>query len=194
MPGADLTDWGLPGYNLLRVRIPTAENLLPAKRAYAIKVKGSTGAVHRSAATRLTPIVMKNILILCTGNSCRSQMAEGYLRQKVGDRVNIYSAGIEAHGVNPRAVASMREDGIDISAQISNTIDEFGDVDFDLVITVCDNARERCPVLPSKATTLHRDFLDPTYASGSEQEVMQAYHHTRNQIKSFMDEVIEQHC
>jgi arsenate reductase len=91
----------------------------------------------------------KKILVLFTGNSCRSQIAEGYLRQLVGDRADIYSAGIEAHGVNTNAIATMKEDGIDITHQTSNQVDEYKDIEFDFVITVCDNANETCPVFPS---------------------------------------------
>jgi arsenate reductase len=85
----------------------------------------------------------KNILVLCTGNSCRSQLAEGYLRHFAGDRANIYSAGIETHGVNPKAIQVMAEDGIDISKHTSNNVDEYAGIPFDLIITVCDNAKEK---------------------------------------------------
>src|SRR5690606_34932593 len=94
---------------------------------------------------------MKKILVLCTGNSCRSQMAEGYLKHFVDGKAAIYSAGVETHGVNPRAVAIMHEDGIDISNHTSNNVNEYRAIDFDYVITVCDNAKERCPFFPSKA-------------------------------------------
>ncbi|MFI5188633.1 MAG: arsenate reductase ArsC, partial [Chitinophagales bacterium] len=83
---------------------------------------------------------MKKILVLCTGNSCRSQIAEGYIRHFAGNKTEIYSAGIETHGVNPKAIETMKEDGIDISNHTSNNIDEYRDIDFDFVITVCDNA------------------------------------------------------
>ncbi|HEY0668014.1 MAG TPA: arsenate reductase ArsC, partial [Sphingobacteriaceae bacterium] len=101
---------------------------------------------------------MKKILILCTGNSCRSQIAEGYLRQFAGDKAEVYSAGVETHGVNPRAMATMLEDGIDISGHTSNHVDEYRAIDFDYVITVCDNAKERCPVFPSSARQIHQNF------------------------------------
>ena len=86
---------------------------------------------------------MKKILVLCTGNSCRSQIAEGYLRKFAAENAIVYSAGVETHGVNPRAILIMAEDGIDISGHTSNNIDEYRDIDFDFVITVCDNAKER---------------------------------------------------
>ncbi len=94
---------------------------------------------------------MKKILVLCTGNSCRSQMAEGYLRHFSGNKAEVYSAGIETHGVNPKAIEVMKEDGVDISKHTSNNIDEYRNVNFDFVITVCDNAREKCPYFPSTA-------------------------------------------
>jgi len=104
---------------------------------------------------------MKNILVLCTGNSCRSQIAEGYLRHYGGESANVYSAGVETHGVNPRAISIMNEVGIDISKHTSNHVDEYANIDFDFIITVCDNAKERCPYFPSKAERFHYNFPDP---------------------------------
>ena len=106
----------------------------------------------------LTLETMKKILVLCTGNSCRSQIAEGYLRYFAGDKAMVYSAGVETHGVNPRAIATMKADGIDISNHTSNLVTEYRDLDFDYVITVCDNAKERCPFFPSKAQKFHYNF------------------------------------
>jgi arsenate reductase len=128
------------------------------------------------------------VLVLCTGNSCRSQIAEGYLRHFAGERAIVYSAGIEAHGVNPRAIATMQEDGIDISSQHSSTIDEYSTVDFDYVITVCDNARERCPYFPSKAKKMHQNFPDPAKAIGTEEEIMNQFRAVREQIKIYCRE------
>ncbi|MDB5253801.1 MAG: protein tyrosine phosphatase [Flaviaesturariibacter sp.] len=128
---------------------------------------------------------MKRILVLCTGNSCRSQIAEGYLRFFAGDRAEVYSAGIETHGVNPRAVKIMREDGIDISGQTSNHIDEYRSIGFDYMITVCDHARESCPYIPSQAVTFHRDFPDPAKATGTDQEIDARFRAVRDQIRSF---------
>jgi arsenate reductase len=91
---------------------------------------------------------MKKVLVLCTGNSCRSQIAEGYLKHFAGDKATIYSAGVETHGVNPKAIETMKADGIDISQHTSNNILEYQGVNFDFVITVCDNAKERCPFFP----------------------------------------------
>lgn len=133
---------------------------------------------------------MKKILVLCTGNSCRSQIAEGYLRHFAGPHAEVYSAGVETHGVNPRAIATMAEDGIDISGHASNHIDEYAHTDFDLVITVCDNARERCPYFPAKAEKLHRNFPDPAKASGTEEEIRQAFREVREQIRDFAQQVV----
>ena len=127
----------------------------------------------------------KNILVLCTGNSCRSQIAEGYLRYYAGDNADVYSAGVETHGVNPRAIATMNEDGIDISNHTSNNIDEYRNVDFDFVITVCDNAKERCPYFPSKAKILHHNFPDPAKATGTDDEIMEQFRQVRLQIKDY---------
>ena len=128
---------------------------------------------------------MKKILILCTGNSCRSQMAEGYLRHFAKDRAEVYSAGVEIHGVNPRAIETMKEDGIDISSHTSNNIDEYRNIDFDFVITVCDSARERCPFFPSSAKKFHHNFPDPAKTSGSEEEIKEKFKNVRQQIKDY---------
>ena len=128
---------------------------------------------------------MKKILVLCTGNSCRSQMAHGYLQYLTKDKAEVFSAGIEAHGVNPKAIAIMKEDGIDISNHTSNKIDEYEDAEFDFVITVCDNAKERCPYLPATVKTIHHNFPDPAKATGSETAVMQQFRDVRNLIRDF---------
>jgi len=129
------------------------------------------------------------ILVLCTGNSCRSQMAEGYLRKYADASVEVYSAGIEAHGLNPRAVASMARDGVDISGQKSTLVDEYAAMVFDVVLTVCDNAQENCPILPSKSGAptirLHHSFPDPAKAQGTPEEIQEAFDSVRDQIKAF---------
>ena len=127
--------------------------------------------------------------MLCTGNSCRSQIAEGYLRYFHGAVANIYSAGVETHGVNPRAIETMQADGIDISAHTSNHVDEYLDINFDLIITVCDHASERCPIFPSTARRLHYNFPDPAKATGSEQEIQEAFAAVREEIKSFCQQL-----
>jgi len=128
---------------------------------------------------------MKKILVLCTGNSCRSQIAEGYLRHFAGGNTEVFSAGVEVHGLNPRAVKVMQEDGIDISSQTSNNVNEYRDIDFDYVITVCDNARERCPFFPGKAKKFHENFPDPAQAAGTEKEIMEQFRLVRDQVKEY---------
>lgn len=128
---------------------------------------------------------MKKILVLCTGNSCRSQIAEGYLKYFAGNKAEVYSAGIETHGVNHRAIEIMKEDGIDISKHTSNNINEYDHIDFDYVITVCDNAKERCPYFPTTAKKLHHNFPDPAKATGTEQEIMKQFRDVRNLIKQY---------
>ena len=128
---------------------------------------------------------MKKILVLCTGNSCRSQIAEGYLRHFAGDKAEIYSAGIETHGVNPKAIEIMKQDGIDISGHTSNNIDEYTGIDFDYVITVCDNAKESCPYFPTRAVKLHYNFPDPAKAKGSDAAVMEQFREVREMIRKY---------
>ncbi|MBO9635456.1 MAG: arsenate reductase ArsC [Chitinophagaceae bacterium] len=128
---------------------------------------------------------MKKVLVLCTGNSCRSQIAEGYLRHFAGNKAEIYSAGVETHGVNPRAIQVMAEEGIDISGHTSNNINEYAGIDFDFVITVCDNAKERCPYFPSRAQLFHENFPDPAKATGSEEAIMQEFRRVRELIKDY---------
>ncbi len=135
---------------------------------------------------------MKNkILVLCTGNSCRSQIAEGYLRHFAIGNAAIYSAGVETHGVNPKAIAIMQEDGIDISNHTSNNIDEYYDIDFDFVITVCDNAKERCPFFPTKAKKFHQNFSDPSKATGTDEEINEQFRQVRQQIKEYCRQFVE---
>ncbi len=134
---------------------------------------------------------MKKILVLCTGNSCRSQIADGYLKHFAGDKAIVYSAGIETHGVNPRAIATMKADGIDISGNNSNNITEFAGIDFDFVITVCDNAKERCPFFPSNAQKFHYNFPDPAKAQGTELEIEQAFESVRNLIKQYCADFVK---
>ena len=135
---------------------------------------------------------MKNILVLCTGNSCRSQIAEGYLRHFAGSKAKIYSAGIETHGVNPRAIETMKEDGIDISGHTSNHADEYKNIPFDFIITVCDNANERCPYFPGKAQRLHFNFPDPAKAKGTEEEIKKEFRTVRNEIKKYCEDFVKQ--
>ena len=137
---------------------------------------------------------MKNILILCTGNSCRSQIAHGYFEHFTdGRQVKVYSAGVETHGVNPKAVRTMKDDGIDISHHTSNNVDEYLDVPFDYVLTVCDNAKERCPYFPTNAQQFHYNFPDPAKATGTEEEITAEFARVRGMIKEYCKEFAEKH-
>lgn len=135
---------------------------------------------------------MKKVLVLCTGNSCRSQLAEGFLRQFAGNQAEIYSAGIETHGVNPKAIQVMSEVGIDISAHTSNHVDEYSDINFDYVITVCDNAKESCPYFPGQAVKFHENFPDPAKAKGTDQEIMEEFRRVRELIKDYASTFVKE--
>ena len=135
---------------------------------------------------------MKNILVLCTGNSCRSQMAHGYLNQFAANVATVYSAGIETHGINPGAAAIMKEDGIDITHHTSNHVDDYAAIDFDFIITVCDHAKENCPFIASpNAVRLHHDFFDPSKLVGTDQEKHAAFLKARTEIKNYMKAFVE---
>jgi arsenate reductase len=135
-----------------------------------------------------------NILFLCTGNSCRSQMAEGWARELFRDTAHVYSAGIEAHGLNPHAVEVMAEAGVDISGQHSQSIEELPNVAWDLVVTVCDSARERCPFMPGALKTIHRSFPDPPQlAQGLPYErMMEVYRSVRDEIRDYVQHLKNQ--
>ncbi len=137
------------------------------------------------AAINIIMAKKKQVLVLCTGNSCRSQMAEAYIRYFGDDVADVYSAGLEVHGVNPRAIEIMKEDGIDISNHTSNHIDEYRNKEFDFVITVCDNALENCPYFPTEAIRIHQNFPDPAKVTGSTEEIKTAFKTVRNQIKEY---------
>jgi arsenate reductase len=136
---------------------------------------------------------MKRILVLCTGNSCRSQMAHGYLQFFAGDAAQIYSAGIETHGVNPKAIKVMAEDHIDISAHTSNNVDEYAGIDFDAVITVCDNANEACPFFPGNVQRFHQNFPDPAKAKGTDEEIMDEFKRVRDMIKAYSADFVSRY-
>lgn len=125
----------------------------------------------------------KRILILCTGNSARSQMAEGLLRQDGGDRFEVFSAGVKPTLIRPEAIAVMKELGIDISGHRSKSVDEFAGVPLDIIVTVCDNARETCPVFPANVERLHWPFEDPASVQGSEETRTAAFRKVRDQIR-----------
>ncbi len=126
---------------------------------------------------------MKRILFLCTANSCRSQMAEGIVNHFLGDQVKAFSAGTEASFVHPRAIAVLREIGIDISGHRSKNVDEFAGERFDCTVTLCGDARDKCPLFPGDGKRVHIGFADPAKATGSEQEIMEAFRKVRDEIK-----------
>lgn len=131
----------------------------------------------------------KKLLFLCTGNSCRSQMAEGWARHLKGDLFEVYSAGVEAHGLNPIAVKVMAEAGVDISAHRSKLVTELLDKGIDYVVTVCDHAAEACPRFPGKAKVIHHSFQDPpalAKTAKSEEEVLNIYRRVRDEIRDFV--------
>ncbi len=133
------------------------------------------------------------MLFLCTGNSCRSQMAEGWLRQLGGDRYEVFSAGLETHGVNPRAVQVMAEAGVDIAGHTSTAVDEHRGEDFDLLVTVCGAAEESCPVfLGNVAERRHWPFDDPAAASGSEEEILAVFRRVRDEIRARVGGFLEE--
>ena len=134
---------------------------------------------------------MKRVLILCTGNSARSQMAEGLLRNMAGDRFEVFSAGTRPVGLNPLAVEVLREIGIDISHQRSKSVEEFAGRDFDFIITVCDNARESCPVFPGNGQRIHHNFPDPAAFSGCRQSA--AFRQVRDLIRPWLEQFIHDH-
>ena len=129
------------------------------------------------------------VLFLCTGNSCRSQMAEGWTRHLKGDVVEAYSAGVETHGLNPHAVKVMAEAGVDISSHRSQHIDEFKNTPLDYVVTVCDHAHESCPLFPGHTTVVHVGFDDPPQLAkeaASEEEALDCYRRVRDQIRTYV--------
>ena len=128
-----------------------------------------------------------NILFLCTGNACRSQMAEGWANKLKNDCIAAFSAGVSPAGkVNERAIKIMAEAGVDISKQYSKHLDEFSEIDFDYVITLCDNAGENCPLYPKRTKVIHRPFADPSFLIGDEETIMNAFRKTRDEIKDFV--------
>ncbi|OGI23520.1 MAG: hypothetical protein A2287_05325 [Candidatus Melainabacteria bacterium RIFOXYA12_FULL_32_12] len=131
---------------------------------------------------------MKKVLFLCTGNSCRSQMAEGLLHHYYGDKYEVYSAGTKPSIVHPKAIQIMQEIGIDISNQRSKSVNEFKNESFDYVITVCDNAKESCPIFPGKSKRLHWSFIDPAEAIGDTEQVLTVFRMVLEQIKQKIDQ------
>ena len=134
----------------------------------------------------------KTIYFLCTGNSCRSQMAEGWAKQYLGGEWNVYSAGIEAHGLNPKAVQAMSEVGIDITGQTSDMIDSNLLNNADLVITLCGDAADKCPMTPPKVKREHWGFDDPAKATGTEEEITAAFAEVRDSIKARIEQFLKE--
>ena len=133
---------------------------------------------------------MRKILVLCTGNSCRSQMTHGYLKHFTNGKAKVYSAGIETHGLNPEAVAIMKEDGIDITHHTSNHVDEYINESFDFVITVCDNAEKNCPVFQGAGKKILYEFEDPARAIGTDEERIVKFRQVRDEIKVYVNDFV----
>ena len=157
-------------------------------------MNGSNGGDGETAAAvmcaRYTAAMTTRVLFLCTGNSCRSQMAEGWCRHLHGDAIEAASAGTEPHGLNPRAVAAMAEAGVDISGQRSQHLSEFADTKLDLIITVCDAAHESCPVFPGASRTMHFGFDDPPRLAADaadEDAAMAPYRRVRDEIRDMVE-------
>ena len=131
------------------------------------------------------------VLFLCTGNACRSQMAEGWARHLKSDVIEAYSGGVWPVGVSSRAIQVMAEAGVDISSHTSDHVDDFKTIDFDYVITLCDNARNQCPIFNGKSRLIHRAFEDPTFVMGSSDAIMAAFRQTRDLIKAFVETLPE---
>jgi arsenate reductase len=140
---------------------------------------------------------MTNILVLCTGNSCRSQIAHGYLEHFTDkQKVKVYSAGITTHGVNPRAIVTMKQDGVDISQNTSNNVSEYENINFNYVITVCDNANENCPIWVknsngSSVRKYHHNFPDPPKYIGTEEEIVAEFARVRDLIKNYVKDFVD---
>jgi arsenate reductase len=128
----------------------------------------------------------KKVLFLCTGNSARSQMAEGLMRQFRRDEFEVFSAGVEPKGVHPQAIVAMREIGVDISRQKSKHVDDLPAKEFDCIITLCDHAAQNCPVFPGKGVRIHHGFSDPAAVQGSDHEVLEAFRKVRDELKQFI--------
>jgi arsenate reductase len=154
----------------------------------SIKQATENQGVHSMTATN----DKIKLLFLCTGNSCRSQMAEGWAKSLKGDAIEAYSAGIEKHGLNPNAVKVMREAGVDITGHTSNTVDELGPIEFDVVVTVCGHADENCPAFHGAPKVVHVGFEDPPKLAAdakTEDEALGHYRRVRDEIKKFVEQL-----
>jgi arsenate reductase (thioredoxin) len=135
---------------------------------------------------KVVSVMKKKILFLCTGNSARSQMAEGVMRYFRGDEFEVFSAGVEPKGVHPQAIVAMLEIGVDISRHNSKHVDDLSTKEFDYIITLCDSAAQNCPVFLGKGQKIHRSFSDPAAVQGKEQEVLEAFRKVRDELKQFI--------
>ena len=138
----------------------------------------------------------KKILVLCTGNSCRSQIAEAYLKyfiKKKNLTIEVYSAGTAPHGINPRVIKILCEDNINISDHTSNHVNEYLNIGITHVVTVCDDAKQKCPIFPEKTTLLHHSFSDPSKSKGNPNTIKKEFRKTREEIKSFCENYINKH-
>lgn len=134
---------------------------------------------------------MKKILIVCTGNSCRSQMAEAWMRKFAGDKAQVFSAGTHPEKVNTNAIIVMEKKGVDISKNKSNHVSEYMEIDFDYMITVCDNAKENCPIFPNAKHVIHKSFPDPAKEKETEKEILHTYANVRDSLKEFVLDFVE---
>ncbi len=135
---------------------------------------------------------MKKLLIICTGNSCRSQIAHGFMESLGAGKLEVFSAGIKTHGVNPRAIKTMKEVGIDLSKNTSNLISDYEKITFDFILTVCDHAAENCPIFSGiTAQKFHNNFVDPSKLEGTEKEIESAFRATREEIKNYCEKFVD---
>lgn len=163
--------------------------MLPAESVRQASLRRGQASLNSRGVAMPSNAKLK-ILFLCTGNSCRSQMAEGWTRHLKGDQIEAYSAGIETHGLNPRAVLVMGEAGVDISGHRSKHVDELRGIEFDYVVTVCDHANEHCPVFSGKARVIHVGFDDPPTLAATattEEERLASYRQVRDEILAFVE-------
>jgi arsenate reductase len=151
--------------------------------AFAGKVFIERGAFMANTKDKI------KVLFLCTGNSCRSQMAEGWAGHLKSDTIDAYSAGIRPIGVSSSAIKVMAEVGVDISKQTSRHVDDLDGIDFDYVVTLCDSAKQQCPVFAGKAKLVHRAFEDPYFAAGTEEQITQVFRKTRDDIRAFVEKL-----
>ncbi|MEN9511786.1 MAG: hypothetical protein RLZZ370_1605 [Bacteroidota bacterium] len=169
--------------------LKTDRSALPLGIAQSEQAVADCGA-HANIMFCPVPARPPVFLVLCTGNSCRSQMAHAYLEHFLAGTGQVYSAGIETHGLNPGAVSILKEDGLDITHHTSNHVNEYQQVHFDLMLTVCDHAKEHCPWIPGDALRIHHNFSDPSKVQGTSEEIHSAFLHTREEVKEYCRNLI----